>query len=227
LATSENREVAHVRLMVVDDDALFTDALVGRLASEDGFEVLPAAQNARQAYAILATAHPDVAVLDVALGGDTGIEVLDHIHVWHPSTRPLVLSATAGVDPVVDAVRHGTLAWVPKTAGGDLIVEVIRLVARGEAWIPPALLADVLRSLVAVRDADGTPDPLVGLSSREREILQCMVDGLGRAQTAMRLGVSTNTVRTHIRRLLTKLALHSTLEAAATALRAGMRPSGR
>ncbi|MGH8967660.1 MAG: response regulator transcription factor, partial [Actinomycetes bacterium] len=93
-------------------------------------------------------------------------------------------------------------------------------------WIPPEVLGEVLRRVVA---GDAEPEAgrrmLAVLTPREREVLQCMVDGLGRAEIAGRLGLSANTVRTHTQNLLAKLDTHSALEAITLAMRCGMRPS--
>ena len=88
----------------------------------------------------------------------------------------------------------------------------------------PDLFGRVLTDLVA-EPAAPPPDPLASLTMREHEVLQCLVDGLGRAEIAARLHVSANTVRTHTQNLLAKLGVHSTLESVAVALRYGLRSS--
>ncbi|MQA86535.1 MAG: response regulator [Streptosporangiales bacterium] len=225
VVAGDDRRMNATRVLIVDDHALFGETLAARLAREPDLEVLHVASEARQAYAVLATGRPDVVVLDLVLGETSGLDVLDHIGRWHPQARSVILSAVTGIEPVVQVIRRGAAAWAPKTAGGDVLVRVIRGVARGEAWIPPDLLAELLRRLVAENNPAGPPDPLTGLTAREREVLQCMVDGLSRSETASCLGLSINTVRTHTRNLLAKLELHSGLEATAVALRVGMRPS--
>ena len=92
----------------------------------------------------------------------------------------------------------------------------------GEAWLAPDLLGRVLTDLMA-RTVAPPPDPLVGLTVREREVLQCMVDGLTRGEIADKLAVSVNTVRTHTQNLIAKLGAHSTLESVSLALRNGFR----
>ena len=94
---------------------------------------------------------------------------------------------------------------------------------RGEAWLSPELLGRVLTDLTS--RATGQHNPLTVLTARESEVLQCMVDGLGRPEIAVRLGLSANTVRTHTQNLIAKLGAHSTLESVALALRHGLRAS--
>jgi DNA-binding NarL/FixJ family response regulator len=113
------------------------------------------------------------------------------------------------------------VGWVEKTESADLVARVIRSAARQGGWIPPDVLGEVLRRLTQ----GGGGGRIAELTPREREVLQCMVDGLGRAEIAERLGLSANTVRTHTQNLLAKLDLHSALEAITLAMRAGMRPT--
>jgi two-component system NarL family response regulator len=105
------------------------------------------------------------------------------------------------------------------------MVRVVRGVSRGEAWLTPDLLGLVLTDLTARTRAQASP--LEVLTPREHEVLQCLVDGLSRAEVAARLRLSENTVRTHTQNLIAKLGVHSTLESVALALRSGMRASGQ
>jgi DNA-binding NarL/FixJ family response regulator len=136
-----------------------------------------------------------------------------------------VLTGVTALDQVVAVVRNGARAWLPKTVDIHHLVEVIRGVHRGHGWIPPELLGHVLRELTSAQPPAGM-DALSGLTVRERDVLQCAVDGLTRAQAARRLCLSPNTVRTHTQNMLSKLGMHSTLEAVSLALRSGMRPTG-
>ena len=136
----------------------------------------------------------------------------------------MILSGVTDIDPMVTALRRGAVGWLPKTESADLVSSVIRGAAGRGGWIPPAILGEVLRRLLA-EDAPDTDD-LAELTPREREVLRCMVDGLNRPEIADRLGLSANTVRTHTQNLLGKLDAHSALEAITVAMRAGMRPSG-
>lgn len=216
-----------IRVLIVDDHALFAEALAARLGREPDLVILPLAGDVRHALALADTEQPTVVLLDMTLGRESGLDLLDRLRDRHPGVRVVMLTAMSGVDPIVQAVRRGAVGWVPKTEAADLVAQVVRSVARRGGWLPPDLLGDVLRRLV-----DEPAEPVRGnqllaeLTPREREVLQCMVDGLNRAEIAGRLGLSANTVRTHTQNLLAKLDTHSALEAITLAMRSGMRPSG-
>jgi two-component system NarL family response regulator len=214
------------RVLIVDDHALFAEALAARLGREPDLVILPIASDVRRALALTATERPQVLVLDLTLGAESGLDVLDRVRADHPDVRVVVLTAMSDLDALVQAVRRGAVGWLEKTESAELVARVIRSAARQGGWIPPDVLGDVLRRLVREGAEPEGGALLAELTPREREVLQCMVDGLGRAEIAERLGLSANTVRTHTQNLLAKLGLHSALEAITVAMRAGMRPSG-
>lgn len=215
-----------IRVLIVDDHALFAEALAARLAREPDLVVLPIAQDVRHARALADTERPHVIVLDVMLGRESGLDVLDHVRATAPEVRVVMLSALIEIDAVVQAVQRGAVGWLPKTESADLVARVIRSAARKGGWLPPEILGEVLRRLLGRTSEQPTGARLLAeLTPREREVLQCMVDGLGRAEIAQRLGLSANTVRTHTQNLLAKLDTHSALEAITLAMRLGMRPS--
>ncbi|MEV5824233.1 response regulator transcription factor [Spirillospora sp. NPDC052242] len=209
-----------IRVLIVDDHALFAEALAARLGREPDLVILPVAADARRALALAATERPQVVVLDMTLGAESGLDVLDRLRESHPDVRVVVLTAMSELDVLVQAVRRGAVGWLSKTESAELVARVIRSAARQGGWIPPDVLGEVLRRLVGGAEEERLPE----LTPREREVLQCMVDGLGRAEIADRLGLSANTVRTHTQNLLAKLGMHSALEAITLAMRAGMRP---
>jgi DNA-binding NarL/FixJ family response regulator len=212
-----------IRVLIVDDHALFAEALAARLSAEPDLEVLPVAHDTRRAAALIATEEPQVVVLDLVLGEESGLDALDLVRRRHPDVRVVILSGITDLDPMVTALRRGAVAWIPKTESADLVAQVIRGAAGRGGWIPPAVLGEVLRRLLSGGDPDG--GDLGDLTPREREVLQCMVDGLNRPEIADRLGLSANTVRTHTQNLLGKIGAHSALEAITMAMRSGMRPS--
>ncbi len=215
--------MAEISVLVVDDHALFADALQARLAREPDLGPVSVAYKARQAIDQIAATCPAVVILDVFLADGTGLDLLEDIRAESPDSKVVMLTAVESVDEVVTAVWRGARAWLPKTTDIGHLVRVIRGVHRGEAWVAPDLLGWVLTDLTSRTVAQ--PSPLARLTMREREVLQCMVNGLSRTEIAARLQVSANTVRTHTQNLMAKLGAHSTLEAVALALRSGVRAS--
>jgi DNA-binding NarL/FixJ family response regulator len=213
-----------IRTLLVDDHVLFVETLAARLAQEPDIEVLPVAQDPYEALRLLRTLSPAVVVLDLILGPVNGLVLLDEIQDTQPDCHVIVLTGVSSADQAVEAFRRGARAWLPKTVDGAQLVRVIRGVCHGESWMPPDLLGEVLRQLTADR-AVREDDPLGALTARERDVLQCAVDGLSKPDIARRLFLSPHTVRTHTQNLLSKLAAHSMLEAVSLARRYGMRPS--
>ncbi|WP_083936809.1 response regulator [Longispora albida] len=220
-----------MRVLLVDDHPVFAEALAARLAIEPDIEVLPVASGSGRALAEISLGDPDVVLLDLYLGESytasgehserNGLGLLATIRARYPRTKVIMLTAAEDPALTVAAFRAGADGWLPKSAHAAELVEAIRSVARGEASVPPRLLADVLDRLTGRQGPDG--DPLAVLTVREREVLQCMVDGLGRAEIAARLHISSNTARTHTQNILSKLGCHSVLEAVALARKSGMR----
>jgi DNA-binding NarL/FixJ family response regulator len=218
--------VGGISVLVVDDHALFADALQARLSREPDLTPVSVAYGADQMRAKLASARPAVVVLDLMLGDSNGLDLAEHIREVSPATKVVMLTGVQSVESVVTALARGARAWLPKTIDTDHLVRVIRGVSAGEVWLAPDLLGKVMTDLVG-RTGARPPDPLSGLTAREREVLQCLVDGMSRAEIAEELCVSVNTVRTHTQNLMAKLGAHSTLQSVSLALRHGLRTSAR
>jgi DNA-binding NarL/FixJ family response regulator len=203
----------------------------------DALEVLLAPQADMEVVA----AHTDLDWIRLAVSaGDVNVLLIDgNDHAEDPAVIADLRSASAGLGVVViadadessslsDAVRAGVRGWVGRDASVDDLVNVIRGVHRGETWFPPAFTTKLLDSLLADerlrREAWGE---LESLSSRELEVLRCLMNGMTRQQIAERFVLSPHTVRTHVNNLLRKLHVHSTLAAVSVARQAGLHESGQ
>lgn len=215
-----------LRILVVDDHRMFAEALAAKLTAVDDMTVVGTATDADTAIELARTLRPDVVTLDANLGDTDGVDVARELCALPVPPRIVMVSCVEDLDRVLQAIWAGVTSWVPKETGSATLLEVIRAAARGHAWLPPALLSTVLRSVVTASPGQ-PPDAtrLGALTPRERQVLRCMVAGLDRSATAELLGLSLNTIRTHAQSILTKLHVHSALEAVSVALSAGMRPA--
>lgn len=154
-----------------------------------------------------------------------GIALVATVRSAHPGVRTVVLAEKDDPRRAAQALQAGASGWVAKDCSLSRLLTVVRGVLRDETHLPPALLTGVLREMTAARRHRTESERLVeSLTPREREVLRCMVAGLGRKAVAERLFLSPHTVRTHMQNVLGKLGVHSTLAAVALARRAGVGP---
>jgi DNA-binding NarL/FixJ family response regulator len=159
--------------------------------------------------------------------GPDGIGALARIRRNHPGLRAVVLATADDAHRAARALHAGATGWVAKESSLARLLSVVRGVLRDETHLPPALLTGVIRELTTARRDRTESERLVDtLTPREKQILHCMVAGLGRQAVAERLYLSPHTVRTHMQNVLGKLGVHSTLAAVAVARRAGISPDG-
>jgi len=214
---------APTRILVVDDHEVFVDALAVCLGDFDGVVVAGTATSLESGMRLLDQASYDVMVLDLDLAGEDGLRLAREALRLNPGAGVVVATGLDASDRIVEAVQLGVRGWVTKTATADALVAAIRGVARGETHLPADLLANVLVSLSrgqrpVLEHVQGISD----LTSRELEVLGCLVDGMSRTEIGDLLHVSPNTVRTHVQSILHKLKVHSALAAVAIARRAGV-----
>ncbi|MEU7041367.1 response regulator transcription factor [Streptomyces varsoviensis] len=244
--------MARIRVLVVDDHRIFAESLAAALAAEQDVEVAAAgsgpaalrsleraAAEGRRFDVLLVDADLGAAASDVARvpgpahlqGRDAadsavdGISLVAGVRSGQPAVRTVVLAERDDARRAAAALQAGASGWVAKDCSLSRLLAVIRGVLRDETHLPPALLTGVLRELTAARKHRTESERLVeSLTPREREVLRCMVAGLGRKAVAERLYLSPHTVRTHMQNVLGKLGVHSTLAAVALARRAGVGP---
>ncbi|MFI7233674.1 LuxR C-terminal-related transcriptional regulator [Streptomyces cyaneofuscatus] len=247
--------MARIRVLVVDDHRIFAESLAAALAAEPDVDVAaagsgPAALRALERAATEARPY-DVILVDAELGvlahGGSpatggvpalpaprqeeaalvdGISLVVQVRAARPGVRSVVLAEKDDPRCAARALQAGASGWVAKDCSLQRLLTVIRGVLRDETHLPPALLTGVLRELTTARRHRTESEQLVeSLTPREREVLRCMVAGLGRKAVAERLFLSPHTVRTHMQNVLGKLGVHSTLAAVALARRAGVGPA--
>lgn len=163
---------------------------------------------------------PDVAV--VLYGDGEGIEACAAIKTLRTDTRVLVVGTVEGPEELVVAVEAGADGYVAVDSAFADVVEAVRRLAAGEAWIPSAMLGSLLGSLIRRRRSEQAAlTKFNRLSLREREVVGLLVEGLEPQAIADALFVSRNTVRTHVQNVLQKLEVHSRLEAVRVAIETG------
>lgn len=202
-----------VRVVVVDDHAMFRAGVRTELAGSPAIEIVGEAGDVDQAVAVIKATRPDVVLLDVHLPGGGGAEVMRRAPAAPSSAGAgsayLALSVSDAAEDVIGTIRSGARGYVTKTITGPELVAAIQRVAGGDAVFSPRLAGFVLDAFsgqVAVADVD--PD-LDRLTEREREVMRLIARGYSYKEVAGELFISVKTVETHMSNVLRKLQLSS------------------
>ncbi len=221
-ASSADRELEELRVLLVDDHDLFRTGLLNLLA-ENGVQVVGEADNGRAALRLVSDLAPDVVVMDLNMPGMSGVEATHHIASIAPLTRVLVLTISEDDDDVMDAVMAGACGYLLKDSSIQQLVAGIRAAAEGESLISPQIAAKVLQALRAKSaGGDGAARVRTELSERELEVLKLIANGTDNAEIARTLHISPKTVKNHISNILMKLQIDNRIQAAVYAVRSGI-----
>ena len=217
------RRVTPIRVLLIDDQQMLIEALAASLSTTPDIVVVGHCRTEDPRPEVLATLlRPDVITVEVAQAHNATTLLTLFRAAWPPA-RIVVLTASRSPQQALDAARAGADGWVPKHSSLDVLAHALRCVGQGQSYFPPEQLGAVLRELRAdvrwahVRQTQHQEGPLDVLTRRERDVLMCLAQGQGLAETAGELGMSANTVRTHTNKVFAKLGVHSRLEAATVA----------
>lgn len=213
-----------IRIAVVEDNGRYRDSLETLLAHAPGFSLAASFGAAPPALAALAAAAQpwDLVLMDLELPGMSGIEATRRVKAQSPRTAVVVLTVFEEPATVLEAICAGADGYLLKRTPPERLLAELRSIVDGHSPLSGAVAHTVLdlvrRMGASPTDGTGAPSRLE-LSDREQDVLRCLVDGMGYKQTAERLDVSLDTVRTYIRRIYGKLQVHSVAEAVSRAVR--------
>ena len=210
------------RILLVDDHPMMRDGLRTVIDQQPWLEVVGEADDGWSALALAAELEPDVVVMDVALPRLGGIEATRRLTAERPDVKVIALSLHNDRRYVLAMLRAGAVAYLVKTSVSDQLIQAIRAVVAGQAFLSPEVAA------VAIELADErSPEPRgvpanASLSPRQVEVLRLIAAGRSSKEIARELGLATRTVETHRREIIRKLDLHSVAELVKYAIREGL-----
>jgi DNA-binding NarL/FixJ family response regulator len=203
-----------IRVAIVDDHPVVADGIAANLRADPEIEIVATGATAESAIAIARDDAPDVLVLDLELGGRSGLDVIPAVRGASPQTRIVIFSAYAGEERVSSAFERGADSYVLKGTSSDELVAVVRTVAAGGTRIPADVAADLARAARTPRRDR--------LTEREREILALLAEGLSNRAAGERLGITERTVKFHVGEILARLGASNRAQAVAIAKARGI-----
>jgi len=211
------------RILVADDHSLFRDGIVSLLEAA-GYQVVGQVGDGRAAVEAARRLQPDLVLMDITMPEMTGLEALRVIRAEMPDVQVVMLTVSDDDENLFDAIQNGARGFLLKSLNATEFLEMLDGLRRGEAAITRQTAARLMDGFA--RLSQHTPASSEGLTPREVELLQLIVDGLSNRAIAERLCVSENTVKYHIKHILQKLGAQNRTEAATHALRDGLlKPS--
>ena len=210
-----------IRVLVVDDHALFRRGLQMVLEQEDDIEVVGEAGDGAEAVEKAAETMPDIVLMDVRMPKRGGIDSCTAIKDAVPSTKIIMLTISDEEADLYDAIKAGASGYLLKEISIEEVAESIRAVYGGQSLISPSMASKLLSEFATMikRTDDRQQVPTPRLTDREMEVLKLVAKGLNNRDIAKELFISENTVKNHIRNILEKLQLHSRMEAVVYAVR--------
>ena len=206
-----------IRVVIVDDHAVFCDALTAVFNLEPDLRMVSRGGSVKEGLEQIRLHQPDVVLLDVHLPDGSGVDAVEIIKREFPKTQVVMLTSDEEESVLRDAIASGVTGYLSKHEATPQVLQAVRGAARGEALIAPYMLNRLLEGLARPAVvAAATP-----LTPRELAVLNELALGHDNLKVAERLGMSPNTVRTHVQNILSKLKVHSKLEAVTRAIREG------
>ena len=209
-------------ILIVDDHAVFAEVLAMRLETEPYVRSVHIAQSVSAARAKVPALADGLIFLDLNLGDECGLDLIEPISRLEVKPRVVMLSASRDPDDIIRALRAGVDAWLVKNQGYDTLVQVTTDVCDGLMYLPPRSMRDVITRLAHCPEGSAREKTFLDvITRREREVLDCLMAGLSHKELSSQLAVSPNTVRTHLRHLMERAGVHSTVALVAQARAAG------
>jgi len=209
-----------LKVLVVDDHALFRSGVVGVIASQQDMQVVAEAENGREAIEKAREVQPDIVIMDLSMPVMGGVEATRLLLEVVPGANVLILTISEKDKDLFDAMKSGARGYILKGADPDELVRAVTHITQGGVIISPAMAPKLLAEMGVSKDPQEREG--LGLSPREREILALIADGLTDREIAEELFISVNTAKTHLKNILTKLQVKSRAQIVARGARAGL-----
>ncbi|WP_030419372.1 response regulator transcription factor [Streptomyces sp. SCSIO 75703] len=218
-----------IRVFLLDDHEVVRRGVRDLLDDEPDITVVGEAGTVEQALVRVPALRPRVAVLDVRLPDGDGVSVCRELRSRMPDLACLMLTSFDDEEALLDSIMAGASGYVLKQIQGSDLVSAVRTVAAGQSLLDPSATAKLMARLRGEQEKEQEPEPLPGLTDREREILALIGEGLTNRQIGQRLYLAEKTVKNHISRLLAKLGVERRIQAAVIATQAQdrLRQDGR
>jgi NarL family two-component system response regulator LiaR len=213
----------HIRVLIADDHALMSEG-IRLVLDRDGLVVVGVARTGREAVNLANELEPDVVLLDIRMPDMDGIQALAAIKTSRPQTGVIMLTSYANPDYVARALSLGAAGYLTKEYGPKRLANAVRAVAAGEAIINPDVLKETMSTLCGVirMKPVGPFAKRAELTPQELRVLTLIAEGLDNSTIAETLSVSTNTVKSHVRKVFLKLGVEDRTKAAIWAFRNGL-----
>ncbi len=206
--------------VIADDHAIVREGLRRLLEAEEDIEVFSEAADGREVLEEVAKHQPQVVILDISMPNLGGLETLERLRNAHPKVKVILLSVHADPPYIQSAVNLGADGYVLKNGRVNEVVSAVRAVTKGGSYFSPPVAKEIVEQLRAPNR--GVAEPFSVLSTREREVLQLIAEGLSAKEVASELSISTKTVEAHRTSVMRKLGARKATELVRYALRHGL-----
>ncbi len=204
-----------LRVLIVDDSPLFRQGLSSLLSSLPDMQVVGEADDGDEALEKARETVPDVILMDILMPGCDGLEATRLINKEMPHIQIVMLTVSESEENLFQAIKFGARGYLLKNSEAEELIQVIRGLSRGETYVAPGIAARILQEFA--RPTKTTEH----LSTREKEVLKLVTDGLSNREISQTLGISPSTVKNHLRNIMEKLHVRNRVEAAIRFLSAG------
>jgi DNA-binding NarL/FixJ family response regulator len=212
-----------IRILLVDDQALFREALRTLLSVQPDLEVIGEAGNGEEAVRLAILLRPTVILMDLRMPILDGVSATARLKKILPEARVLILTTFDDDENVFEGLRAGAVGFLMKDVSSDKFFEAIRATARGEYFLLPSITAKVVAEFSRISRSANTPDPLADpLSPREMEILQQVSTGASNKEIADKFVISEGTVKNHLSNILSKMGVRDRMQAVLKAKEMGI-----
>ncbi len=221
--TTNHVESALIRLVLVEDYKLVRIGLRSVLNEDPRIEVVGEAETGEQGLDLVKQLKPDLVVLDLGLPGMDGIEVCKHIKAFDDNIKVVILTSHEVEEEVLAALSAGANAYCLKEITSSRLIEVVKSVYEGAAWLDPAIAGIAMEmfssSNVKSRASSSANRSELQLTERESQVLSLLVEGKSNSEIADALSVSVHTAKAHVCSILQKLSVHDRVQAAVKAVK--------